>query len=288
MPKRRNESRATTLGRCMKEGTRRIQVNGITMNVLVAGEGPPVLLVHGFPDDHEVWRHQIPALLAAGYQVIAPDTRGCGDSEISPNEADYYIDNLVLDLVGLLDALGIEEKVRLVAHDWGAVISWHLAIRYPERIDRYMALSVGHPSNYSQGGLAQLAKGYYVRLFQLRGVAEWLLRLGNWTFFALAAGYPEEMPVWRAKLSRPGRLTAGINYYRANFHALGETRYPNSRVPTFGIYSSGDRFLSERQLAESARRVDAPWRYHRIDRANHWITLTAPRELEPLLLDYLR
>ena len=272
----------------MKAYTRKIPVNGFAMNVLVAGEGPPVLLVHGFPDDHEVWRHQIPVLLEAGYRVIAPDTRGCGDSEISPHEADYHIDNLVLDLVGLLDALGIEEKVRLVAHDWGAILSWHLAIRHPGRIDRYLALSVGHPSNYSQGGLAQLIKGYYVRLFQLRGVAEWLLKFGNWAVLGLAAGYPEEMPVWRARLGRPGRLTAGINYYRANRRALGETSYPNSRVPTLGVYSSGDRFLCERQMAESGRRVDAAWRYHRIEGANHWITLDAPKALEPLLLDFLR
>src|SRR5512140_1209322 len=102
----------------MDFNARRVRVNGLEMNVIIEGEGPDVLLVHGFPDDHAVWRKQIPALVTAGYRVIAPDTRGCGDSEVPPRVKDYRVDRLVSDLVGLLDALRIE-KVRLVGHDWG-------------------------------------------------------------------------------------------------------------------------------------------------------------------------
>ena len=92
----------------------RMRVNDVELNVVVLGEGPAVLLVHGFPDDHTVWRNQIPALVDAGYRVIALDTRGCGESEIKPCEGDYAIEKLVADLVALLDALGIA-KVRLSA-----------------------------------------------------------------------------------------------------------------------------------------------------------------------------
>ncbi|HWI69308.1 MAG TPA: alpha/beta fold hydrolase, partial [Nitrospiraceae bacterium] len=99
---------------------RRIRVNNVELNIVTQGDGPDVLLVHGFPDDHTVWRNQIPALVDAGYRVIALDTRGCGESEIKPCESDYAIDRLVADLAALLDALGIA-KVRLVGHDWGAV-----------------------------------------------------------------------------------------------------------------------------------------------------------------------
>jgi pimeloyl-ACP methyl ester carboxylesterase len=266
---------------------RRIAVNGIDMNVVIAGDGPPVLLVHGYPDDHTVWRHQLPALVKAGYRVIAPDTRGCGETGISPNVVDYRIENLVADLVGLLDALGID-KVRLVAHDWGAVISWHLAIAHPERVDRYLALSVGHPSTYGQGGLAQKLKGSYILFFQLRGIAEFLLRFNNWSLFDLVAGYPEEHAHWHERLSRPGRLTAGINYYRANFRRILASGYREASVPVFGIWSRNDRFLTERQMLDSQRLVEGPWRYARLDNANHWIPLSAPQELEPLLLDYLQ
>src|SRR5262245_38223003 len=136
---------------------RAIAVNGVTLNVAFAGEantGPAVLLVHGFPDDHTVWRKQLPALVEAGYRVIAPDMRGCGESELLRERSAYHRDLLVADLCALLDVLGIE-RVKLVGHDWGAVICWCFAMQHPERIERYLAFSVGHPFAYAHGGLAQ-------------------------------------------------------------------------------------------------------------------------------------
>jgi pimeloyl-ACP methyl ester carboxylesterase len=194
---------------------RKIRANNIDMNVVIAGEGPDVLLVHGFPDTHKVWRHVIPALVSAGYRVIAPDTRGCGETEMPTEDSSYHIETLVADLVGLLDVFGIQ-KVRLVAHDWGAVQAWRFVLKYPQRVDRYAALSVGHPTAYSHGGLAQKLKGYYILLLQLRGLAEFLATRFDWLLFRLMTQYPEEMPEWRRALSRPGRLTTGRNYYRAN------------------------------------------------------------------------
>jgi len=96
-----------------------MQVNGISMNVVDQREGPAVLLVHGFPDDHRLWRYQAPALLAAGYRVIAPDMRGYGESDAPHGTRAYAVAELVADLVGVLDALGVEH-VKLVGHDWGA------------------------------------------------------------------------------------------------------------------------------------------------------------------------
>src|SRR5439155_21613576 len=115
--------------------SRRCRVNGVGLNVVVPGEGPEVLIVHGFPEAHTVWRNQIPALVDAGYRVIALDARGCGESEIKPREGDYAIDKLVADLVALLDALGIA-KVRLVGLDCGAVQAWCFAMEYAEGVDR--------------------------------------------------------------------------------------------------------------------------------------------------------
>lgn len=260
-----------------------LQVNGVELNVIDVGEGEPVLLVHGFPDTHAVWREQIPALVAAGYRVIAPDTRGCGDSQLLPRVADYQIQHLVTDLVALLDVLGLV-KVKLVAHDWGAVIAWQLVMAHPQRIERYIALSVGHPSAYGRAGLVQKLKGYYVVLFQLRGVAEWLLRLGNWQVFGWFSGFPQELPHWRRSLSRPGRLTAGINYYRANLQLILPRRYPQVEVPVTGIYSDGDRFLTERQMLASADYCSAGFHYLRVSGANHWLQLDAPEKVTPLIL----
>lgn len=266
--------------------TRRLTINGLQMNVLIAGEGPPVLLVHGFPDTMAVWRKQIAPLVEAGYQVIVPDTRGCGGSEIPARTADYHIDHLVADLLALLDTLQID-KVRLIGHDWGAVQSWYFTLRHPERVERYIALSVGHPTAYGSGGLRQKLKGWYVLMFQLRGFAEWLMKSFDWRFFRTFTAFPEEFPHWRTALSRPGRLSAGINYYRANVGMILPSALPKSKVPVYGIYSTGDRYLTEGQMRDSAAFVDAPFHYQRIEGANHWLQLDAPEKINSLLLSYL-
>jgi pimeloyl-ACP methyl ester carboxylesterase len=264
----------------------KIRVNSIKMNVVIAGEGQDVLLVHGFPDTHKVWRHVIPALVSAGYRVIAPDTRGCGETEMPTEVSSYRIEMLVADLVGLLDVLGIQ-KVRIVAHNWGAAQAWQVVLNYPQRVDRYVALSVGHPTAYLHGGLAQKLRGYYIFALQLRGVAEFLATRSDWLLFRLMTQYPEEMPEWRRTLSRPGRLTAGMNYYRANLGLAVRRQYPPAQVPVLGIWSTGDLFVTEAQMVNSQRYVNAPWRYERIEGANHWMQLTAPEKLNPLLLEYL-
>ena len=266
---------------------RRIVVNGLTLNVLVAGGGPCVLLVHGFPDCHEVWRRQVPALVAAGYRVIAPDLRGCGLSDAPAATAAYRAEHIVADLKSLLDALGVA-RVRLVGHDWGAIIGWMFTLAHPERVLRYAALSVGHPQAYANGSLEQKRKGWYVLFFQLRGFAEWLSRLGNWWLFRAVIDFPEEMSHIVARLSRPGRLTAGMNYYRANIGLMFRRRWPKAQVPVMGVWSDSDKFLAESQMLASRALVEAPFRYERVDGANHWLQLTAPDRVNALLLDYLR
>ena len=153
----------------------RLHIDGLLFNVLDEGVGEPVLLVHGFPDDHTVWRHQVSALVSAGYRVIAPDTRGCGDTEMAPRTSEYKLPRLVADLVAILDALGLD-RVKLVGHDWGAVIAWVFAAKHPERVERFVALSVGHAAAYAAGPLEQKLKGWYVLMFQLRGFAEGLIK----------------------------------------------------------------------------------------------------------------
>jgi pimeloyl-ACP methyl ester carboxylesterase len=271
----------------MEDETRTLQINGIAMNVLITGAGPDVLLVHGYPDSHHVWRRQIAALVAAGYRVIAPDTRGCGDTEISSRRGDYHITNLVTDLIELLDALHIDE-VRLVGHDWGSAICWQLAIDHPERVNRYVALSTGHPMAYRRGGLDQKIKGYYTLMFQLPWLPELLLRSFNWFGFRLLTQYPQAQRQWQSQLARPGRLKAGLNYYRANTRIFLCGDAANTRVPVMGVWSSGDRFLAEGQMRDSARYTDASFRFERIEGANHWLQLSGADKFNPLLLDYLK
>lgn len=264
-----------------------MRVNGTDLSVVIEGKGQDVLLLHGFPDDHDVWREQIPVLVRAGYRVIAPDLRGCGSSSVAAAQRDYAVANLVADVVGLLDALGIA-CVRLVAHDWGAVIGWQVCLLHPDRIDRYVALSVGHPQAYARAPLEQKRKGWYVLFFQLRGVAEVALRWHDWFLFRKLTRFDSEVSSWITKLNRPGRLTAALRYYRANVGIVVPRVWPHARVPVMGIWSDGDAFLAESQMLATKNFVDAPWRYERIAGANHWVQLTGTGRVNALLLDYLR
>jgi pimeloyl-ACP methyl ester carboxylesterase len=264
------------------------RVNGIDMHVVIQGQGPDVLLVHGFPDSSAVWRHQIPALVAAGYRVIAPDLRGFGESTAPPNTADYKIDRLVSDLIGILDVLEVR-KVRLVGHDWGSAICWHTCLRHPDRIDRYVALAVGHPSAYAHGGILQTLKSYYILFFQLRGLSEWTVTRADWWLWRRMMRYDPEFPTWKRELSRPGRLTAALNYYRANLDLVLPKPWPKVTMPVMGVWGEGDVATAERQMIESEKYVASSWRYERIgDQAGHWLMLSAPEKFNALLLDYLK
>lgn len=125
----------------------------------------PVLLLHGFPDTHAIWRHQIPALAGAGMRVIAPDLRGYGRTDAPTDPGAYAINFLADDVLRLMDALGIE-KASLVGHDWGGLIGWHLAMHAPDRIERYAALSTGHPAAIAKSGFSQYLRLWYVLVFK--------------------------------------------------------------------------------------------------------------------------
>ena len=107
--------------------TRTVTTNGVELDVVDLGSGPPVVLAHGFPELSYSWRHQIPALAEAGYRVLAPDQRGYGRSTRPDAIEDYDIDHLTDDLLGLLDDIG-EERAVFVGHDWGSMVVWQMAL----------------------------------------------------------------------------------------------------------------------------------------------------------------
>jgi pimeloyl-ACP methyl ester carboxylesterase len=165
--------------------------NGVSLWVEVTGSGRPVLLLHGFPDTHEVWHHQVRALPNAGFQTICPDQRGLGRSDTPRDVAAYAMRELVQDAVGVLDTLGIE-RAAVVGHDWGAAVAWMLATFHPERVDRLVVLSVGHPGAFGAAGLVQREKSWYVLLFQFEGLAEQWLTQAGWANFRAFVEHPEE------------------------------------------------------------------------------------------------
>jgi len=262
-------------------------INGLSMNVLVQGEGEPVLLLHGFPDSNFLWRGVIPRLVEAGYQVLAPDQRGFGLSE-APEGVEHYDMNLIAsDAIAILDELGIE-KAKLVAHDWGAMIGWLLAGTHPQRFESYVAISVGHPKAYASAGFEQKRKGWYVLFFQLRGIAEKVFMADDWSIFRKTVEDHPELDHWIEDLSRPGRLTAGMDWYRANLSKLWKTEFPRVKIPVFGIWSTGDVALAEDQMIGSAAYVDASWQYERLEDVSHWVPVDVPDTLSDLIISYYR
>jgi pimeloyl-ACP methyl ester carboxylesterase len=269
---------------------RRLRGDGVTLAVLDEGEGMPVLLLHGFPDSSHVWRHQVPALVGAGFRAIVPDLRGYGESDRPEEVEAYAVRYGVADVVAILDGLEIE-RAHVVGHDWGAAVAWALAAYAPARVARLVVLSVGHPNMYREPSLEQRQKGWYSLLFQFDGVAEELVRRHDWKLLRQLLDGTGDVDRYLADLARPGALTAALNWYRANATPAQELErtqpFPGIAAPTMGLWSSGDRYLTEETVRGSAEHVNGPWRYERIEGASHWLQLDAPERVNELLLDFL-
>ena len=270
----------------MAGNCRVFRIDDVDLNVFDAGDGPAMLLLHGFPDSLALWRGVVPGLLEQGYRVIAPDQRGFGESSAPPGVHHYRIERAVGDAIGLLDTLGIR-SAHVVGHDWGAVIAWYLAGLHPDRFLSLTAVSVGHPRAYANAGPEQKRKGWYTFFFQLRGIPEWLLSRKDFAYFRRWVHDYPEAEAWIRDLSRPGRLTAALNWYRANLSPMLLGRHPRCRIPVLGVWSTRDFALAESQMTTSERYVDGVWRYERLEGQSHWIPLEAPEVLSRLILEFV-
>ncbi len=155
---------------------RTIESNGIKLRIAEAGSGPLVLMLHGFPESWYSWRHQLPALAAAGYHAVAPDIRGYGGSDKPEDIAAYSMKELVADAVGVLDALG-EKTAVVVGHDWGSPMAWHCALLHPDRFRAVAAMSVPYTGRFPMPPTELFERAFannffYITYFQKPGVAE--------------------------------------------------------------------------------------------------------------------
>jgi pimeloyl-ACP methyl ester carboxylesterase len=192
------------------------------------------------------------------------------------------------------------ERAAVAGHDWGAGLAWRVAMFAPDRVERLVAVSVGHPLAGVATGLPQWRFSWYMLWFLLPGVAERVLPADDWAFFRRWAwddaqpGQDPDLDRQLADLSRPGALVAGLNWYRANidpaaFVATDPARssLPSVACPTLGVWSSRDFALTESQMTRSEQFVTGPWRYQRLDDVDHWVPVHAPDQLNQLLLEFL-
>lgn len=258
------------------------RVNGIRLHATEAGppDGPLAILLHGFPEFRWGWRKQLDALANAGYRVLAPDQRGYHRSDKPPGLAAYHLDVLAADVLALADACGAA-TFRLVGHDWGGLVAWWVATRHPERVAQLAILNAPHPDAWrrlARRRLRQALKSYYVALFQLPFVPEWLLRAGGFGLLRRAmSGTARRGTFSAADLDRyaeawaqPGALTAMLNYYRA----LRLPRPPAARVKpeTLVLWGVRDAFLERANAEASLRLCDRGTLIFR-ENATHWLHL---------------
>ena len=255
-----------------------------------------VLLLHGFPDDHTLWDGLSALLVSEGYRVIAPDMRGYGQTGIAENLASYDIlAGPSADVLTILDHFDCE-NIHLVGHDFGAVTAWQLVGRHPERFETFTALSVGHQRSVlkRKTTFEQIRMSNHMITHQFTGLIEWAYRRNDWSRCRkfLATHYDLEDVI--SKISRPGRLTAALNWYRANigfkriFKNPPEGAFGNELIPipTLGIWSSGDRFIPEAQMKGSGEFVTGHWEYERLEGFSHWFPATASDYLAKRLIEF--
>jgi pimeloyl-ACP methyl ester carboxylesterase len=268
-----------------------IRVNNLRFHVDDEGNGPSVILLHGWPNTSCVWRRQVEALVRAGFRAVTPDLRGRGRSDKPQDIAQYRMPLLVSDVVGFLDALDIK-RAHVVGHDWGSAVAWFFASLHPSRLDHLVDICFGNPAAAPRLTLQSLQRASHRILFQFQGVAESLLPQNDWFLLRALANGRGDMDEAVKALSEPGALTAGFNWYRANaplerLVAPPPTLAPIA-APTLGIWGAEDPYVLEERLLNSAQTVTGLWRYERFDDAGHWVQLDQPDKLNRLLIEFLR
>jgi soluble epoxide hydrolase/lipid-phosphate phosphatase len=305
---------------------RRIATNGIHLAVHELGEGPAVLLLHGFPELAYSWRHQIGPIADAGFRVIAPEQRGFGDSDAPADPLTYSVKNLVADLVGLLDALELEQAV-FVGHDWGSMPAWYAGAYAPERVAGAASLC----TPYFTPGEVDLIEAYnelrgpnhYMATFQEPGVGEAMLErdveatfralirrrgmtleefraapreiqevpagifVGDPQLFGAELLTDDELAVYTEVYRRTG-FTGGLNWYRALHEDWREGLGQDFVVdkPALMISAADDFFLPP-DFTEGMDQLLPQLEKHVIADAGHWLQQEHPAEVNALLIPWL-
>lgn len=276
-----------------------LKTNDIRLHIVQAGpkSGIPVVLLHGFPEFWYGWRKQIPALAAAGCRVIVPDQRGYNLSDKPKGIDAYCLDRLVADVRGLIEALDYE-KVNLVGHDWGAVVSWMLAIKHPEKLHRLGILNVPHPTvmkRFLQRDPEQMLRSLYALFFQLPWLPELSLRIGNWRGASLGmrrsangnAFTEADLKKYKEAWSQPGAITSMLNWYRAALRYQSQVKEEmRVRVPALILWGVKDFALSYRMARPSLDYCDKGNLVF-FPEASHWVQHEEADEVNRHLLSFI-
>ena len=271
-------------------GGERVDVGEVTLHVVSAGpaDGPPVVLLHGFPEFWYAWRGPAAVLARAGFRVILPDQRGYNRSDKPGDVSAYRFDKLVGDLIGLLDALG-HRQVRLGAQDMGAGVAWRAVIEHPERFTGLAVLDASHPRTWSMEGESEIS--WYRTFLQLPYLPGYTARLANWWLLtsnlratSADGAFPErEMDQYRSAWDRDGAIHSMGAWYRADPWPLeGEGRVA---LPTLVMLAEHDPFIPAAHTRASLEFLD-DGELLELGSGTHWVVAEQPERIGRILLEW--
>ena len=272
-----------------------VEVGDFTFDVRTAGpeDGEAVILLHGFPQTSYEWRHQIRGLAAAGFRVVAPDQRGYSPGARPPDVADYALPLLVQDVIGVADAVGAE-RFHVVGHDWGAVVTWTIAVAARDRVITANPVSVPHPDAFARvlndPTSCQVEASSYFDLFVQPDSEDAFLAADRALLRGIYDGIDgAAVDEYVRVLGSKAALGAALNWYRANIGdrnlqgpALGPVE-----VPTMFTWSDGDTALCVDGALLTGEYVAGPYRFEVLEGVNHWIPDLAAEAMTALLLEHL-
>jgi pimeloyl-ACP methyl ester carboxylesterase len=273
-----------------------ITTNGIKLHYVTQGEGPLMLMLHGFPEFWYSWRYQIPEF-AKYFKVVAVDLRGYNDSDKPKEQSAYVMSEFIKDIQGLIQGLGYE-NCTLVGHDWGGAIAWCFAYAHPEMVERLIILNIPHPAKFSEGlrTPGQLFKSSYVFLFQLPWLPEFMIQSLDYQLIENAfkgmavnknAFSQADIEAYKDAAAKRGALTAMLNYYRNIFQGqMFNKSWGILEVPTLMIWGEKDTALGkELTYGTEAYVRDLQIKY--IPNCSHWVQQEQPELVNQYMQEYL-
>jgi epoxide hydrolase 4 len=275
-------------------------INGVRLHYVTQGEGPLLVLLHGFPEFWYSWRHQIPEL-AKYFKVVAPDLRGYNESDKPAGVANYRVDVLTADVMSLIRAFG-EEKAVIVGHDWGGGIAWVFAAVYQQAVEKLIVMNCPHPGPFQKHlrtSRRQLRRSWYMFFFQIPWLPELGIRLNANRFVDQAfrgmairkEAFPdEELKKYVEAIRKPGAATAAINYYRAAFRETmrkGERQFAKITCPTLLIWGEEDSALGKELTYDMEPYFTDRFEIKYIPQCSHWVQQEQPELVNRYMLEFL-
>lgn len=272
---------------------RRDEINGIDLHWVEAGDGPLVVMLHGFPEFWYSWRRQIPALVRGGFRVIAPDLRGYNESGRPRGVEAYRMTTIVHDVAALIARSG-GVPCDVVSHDWGGVAAWLHAMTHPDQLRRLVVMNSPHPVPFRRElrrSRNQRLRASYMLAFRLPVLPELFLRFGGlrWMMGAATRLDAAELREYQRAWRQQGAITAMLNYYRA----IGRYRRELTALvrpieaPTMLVWGERDPVFI-RETTEGFGEYVPNLRMERIAKAGHFVQTDAAERVNELLLEFLR